>query len=66
MTRTRLFFVIVGRGLKQMDPLPPTIGGSGLWSQETACTVPFVILGLEVRFHLRSFKFTDISVLISI
>lgn len=28
-----------------MDPVPLTIGGSGLWSQETASTVLFVILG---------------------
>ena len=28
-----------GRALEQTDPVPVTIGGSGLWSQETASTV---------------------------
>lgn len=49
----RQVFVVVDRGLKLTDPVPSTIGGSGLWSQETACTVHLFIylavLGVELR-----------------
>ena len=47
MTRTGLFFVLVSRGVEQMDPVPLTIGGSGLWSQETASPVLLVILSIR-------------------
>lgn len=45
-----------------MDSAPLTIGGSGLYSQETTRTVLFVILGIKVG--LSSFKSSNIYVLI--